>query len=229
MMPSRRQALVAFAGMAATAGVAALLKPRRRDDADTPRIDLDGMFPSRFGDWQVDAAMQAFVRPAAQQGKRYKIYDQVLERTFVDGAGQRVMLSVAFGSEQSASMQLHRPEVCYRAAGYEVRNTQAAVLALADRQVPATRLQASLPGRPEPITYWTVLGGAAVADDGSFQLRRLRFAAQRELLDGMLVRVSSIDPDAPRAYALQQRFAQELSQALAPAARDQILGRAHPG
>jgi EpsI family protein len=229
MNPTRRQALVVFAGMAGAAGLAALFKPRRRNDADTPRIDLDGMFPSRFGAWHVDAAMQAFVRPAAQQGKRYRIYDQVLERTFIDDRGRRVMLSVAFGGEQSASMQLHRPEVCYRASGYEVGDSQAAVLQLGDRPVPITRLKAVMPGRPEPITYWTVLGGAAVADDGSFQLRRLRFAAQRELLDGMLVRVSSIDPDAARAFALHQQFALALSQALAPADRDKILGRAGAG
>ena len=229
MNPSRRTALLAFAAMAAAAGLAAYGKPRRHVDVNAPKVDLDSIFPSRFGTWRLDTASQAFVRPSAQQGKRYGIYDQVLERTFVNARDQRVMLSVAFGSEQSASLQLHRPEVCYRASGYEVRGTHAATLQLVERRLPITRLQAELPGRPEPITYWTVLGGAVVADEGSFLIRRLSFAARRELLDGMLVRISSIDPDAAGAFELHRVFAEDLSLALAPANRDKVIGRIAAG
>ena len=223
MNSTRRAAL----GVAAAMGVAALLaavgKPRGVESGER-KLDLDKLFPASFGPWQVDAAMQAFVRPAAAQGRRYQIYDQVLERSFVGPGGQRVMLSVAFGSEQSSSLQLHRPEVCYRAGGYEVSDTHAAVLKLDDRAVPVTRLRAELPGRPEPVTYWTLLGGVVVADADSFRLRRLSFAARRELLDGMLVRVSSIDPDAPAAFEQHRLFAEELVRALPPADRAKVIG-----
>ena len=229
MNPTRRTALFAFTAMAAAAGLAAYGKPRRHVDANAPKVDLDRMFPSSFGTWRIDTALQAFVRPSTQQGKRYGVYDQVLERTFINAQQQRVMLSVAFGSEQSASLQLHRPEVCYRASGYAVRGTHAATIQLADRRLPITRLQAELPGRPEPITYWTVLGGAVVADEGSFLIRRLSFAARRELLDGMLVRVSSIDPDATGAFELHRAFAEDLSLALTPADRDRVIGRIAAG
>ena len=187
------------------------------------------MIPGQFGDWRTDQAFQAFVRPSAAQGNRYKIYDQVLERSFIGAHGRRIMLSVAYGSQQSSRLQLHRPEVCYRAGGYEVRDTQAAVLRLDSRILPVTRLRAELPGRSEPITYWTVLGGVVVADADSFRLRRLSFAARRELLDGMLVRVSSIDPDATGAFELHRAFAEDLSLALTPADRDRVIGRIAAG
>ncbi len=229
MNPSRRSALVVVAGMSAAAGLAAFGKPRLRVRDGASPVDLDRMFPSSFERWRVDGAAQAFVRPAARQGARYGIYDQVLERTFVNEVGQRVMLSVAFGSEQSANLQLHRPEHCYRASGFEVRGTHAEILTIGDRRIPITRLQADLPGRPECITYWTVLGGAVVADEASFNWRRLAFAAKRELLDGFLVRVSSIDSDANRAYLLHFQFSDALRRALSPSDRDKFIGYASAG
>lgn len=224
--PNRRDALRLGAGMAAAAVFAAWLRPVPRAADGAAKVDLDRIVPERFGDWRIDEASRAFVRAADRQGRRYRFYDQVLERTFIDGQGRRIMLSIAFGSEQSSSLQLHRPEVCYRASGYEVRGTHGAALALAGQTVPATRLEAELPGRHEPITYWTVLGGEAVADTSAFRLRRFEYAARREVADGMLVRVSSIEPDAQAAWQLQARFADQLLRALAPADRARLAGHA---
>lgn len=226
MNPARRSALGLLAVMSATAGLAAFGKPRLQVQGGAARVDLDRMVPGSFGAWRIDSAAQALVRPAARLGQAYRIYDQVLERTFVNESGQPVMLSVAFGSEQSANLQLHRPENCYRSSGFEVRRIQAEVLTMGDRSIPITRLQADRPGRPECITYWTVLGGVVVADEASFKWRRLAFAAKRVLLEGFLVRVSSIDPNADEAYVLHRQFSTALSLALAPADRDRIIGRA---
>lgn len=223
MNATRRAAITVAAGMGAASLLAALGTPRHADGAG-PRLDLDRLFPSRFGPWRVDEAMQAFVRPASVQARRFKIYDQVLERSFLNENGQAVMLSVAYGNEQSAGLQLHRPETCYQGGGFEVRDTHPALLKLDDRQLAVTRLRAELPGRPEPITYWTLLGGVVVADAGSFRLRRLSFAARREVVDGMLVRISSIDPDAERAFELHRSFAQEMVRAMAPADRAKVVG-----
>jgi EpsI family protein len=223
---SRRDALVLAVAMAGTAALAALSKPAPYGSGDDERIDLDQLFPQQFGVWRVDEASRAFVRPALRAGQRYRIYDQVLERTFINDQGHRVMLSVAFGSEQSASLQLHRPEVCYRAGGFEVSGTHAGLLTLAGRAVPVTRLVAKMPGRIEPITYWTILGGEVVSDPGDFRWRRLSFAARRKLLDGMLVRVSSIDSDSTVAFSLHGQFVEELLLALPAGALELVIGSA---
>lgn len=223
-MLTRRRSLVLAAAMAGAAAVSAL--PRRVGPSDAPRerLDLAALFPDAFGEWRVDPRSSALVRPADAQGKAYGLYDQVLERTFVNPAGARVMLSVAYGGEQSNKLQLHRPEVCYRANGYEVGDAHAEPLRLAGRSLTATRLHANRPGRSEPITYWTVLGGEVAAGNLSFQWRRAAHSLRGEVLDGLLVRISTVDHDTARAYALQAAFAATLAEALPPAARDKVLG-----
>ena len=224
--PSRRKALWLAGGMGTAAVLASLGKPTRIDDPSAPRIDLETLLPRAFGEWQLDAAAEAFVRPATQQAAAYRIYDQVLERAFVNAQGERAMLSAAFGPEQSAGLQMHRPEACYPGGGFEVEGLEPARLTLAGQAVAATRLHAHMPGRSEPMTYWMVLGDVVVTDATAFRLRQLSFALRRRLLDGMLVRVSSIDPVPARAYALQSRFADALARAMAPAERAKVFGSA---
>ena len=225
----RRKALLLGAGMGAAALLAALGKPAALDETTTPRIDLDTLVPREFGDWRVDAASEAFVRPAKQQGVASRIYEQVLERTFVASRGDRIMLSAAFGRAQSAGLQMHRPEACYPGGGFKVEGVEAVQLLLAGQTVPATRLHAHMPGRSEPITYWTLLGDVVVTDAAAFRLRQLSFSLRRQLLDGLLVRVSSIDAQPARAYALQSQFADELVRAMRPAERVKLIGNASAG
>ena len=92
--PARRKAFGLAAGMGAAALLAALGKPAAHDDATTPRVNLDTMVPREFGDWRVDAATEAFVRPAKLQGVAFKVYDQVLERSFVNSRGERMTTSI---------------------------------------------------------------------------------------------------------------------------------------
>ncbi len=227
--PTRRKALLLAVSMAATAALASLGKPVPDADAAATAVDLDTLMPREFGDWRVDAASEAFVRPAVRQGKLYKIYDQVLERTFINSKGYRIMVSAAFGREQSAGMQMHRPEVCYPAGGFKVEGVEPVQIELAGQAVAATRLHAFLPGRSEPITYWMLLGDAVVTDSTAFRLRQLSFGMRRRLLDGLLMRVSSIDAQPMRAYALQSQFADELVRAMRPPERVKVIGNGKAG
>lgn len=222
---TRRDAMVLLGAMGGASALAMISHPAPRTSGADGRIDLDSLFPEHFDGWRVDEAARAIVRPALREGQRYGFYDQVLERTFVDASGQRIMLSVAFGGEQSASLQLHRPEVCYRASGYQVRDVHGETVTVAGLPIPVTKLEAEMPGRFEPITYWTLLGGEVVADSSGFRWRRLSFAARRQLLDGMLVRVSSIGADTKAAFELHRRFADSMLRAMSPADRVKVIGQ----
>lgn len=224
VVPARRKALTLALGMGAAALLAAAIRPARMPaDAATP---LESVFPRSLGTWRIDAGRDAFVRPADQQARVYGVYDQVLERIYVGPQDERVMLSVAYGSEQSPGLQVHRPEICYAGGGFDVSDLHRAALRLAGREVDVTRLHAKRPGRSEPITYWTVLGGRVVRDAGGFRWRQLSSSLRGHLLDGMLVRISSIDADPQHGWQVHERFAQALAAALEPAKQAQVIGRA---
>lgn len=224
----RRDALVLLGAMGAVSAAAAIVKLVPYSKVAAARIELDQIFPNEFDGWRVDAATRAFVRPAADQGKQYGIYDQVLERAYVNGDGQLVMLSVAYGSEQSGALELHRPELCYHYNGYQVLGFQVSKLVSAGRTVPVIDLQAEMPGRPEPVTYWIVMGGELVTNPRASNWRRMSFAVRREVLDGLLVRVSSINANPAAAFALHRRFADGLLRAMSPEHRALVIGSQLP-
>lgn len=220
----RRRALFAAAAMAAAAGLAALGRPRRVDVTGRLAVPLEQIFPAQIGAWRIDPAAAGLPVSARELGRRFQMYSQVLERTYVDPQGKRVMLSVAYGGDQSGSVQMHRPEVCYQASGFKVSGRQAVTLALGPRRLPATRLFARGDERPEPITYWTVLGDEVIGDPRRFQFAQLIAGLRGQTADGMLVRISSIDADTRRAYDVQARFAQALYAAVPPRFTDRVFG-----
>jgi EpsI family protein len=211
--------------MAVVAALTMLGKPKTDAAMDQrAKVPLEDVFPSQFDDWRLDPAASVFVRPAVDQAKTWRMYDQVLERTYINHWGQRVMLSVAYGRQQSVGLQMHRPEVCYQADGFVVQGVQAVKLQAAGRPLMATRMVARMGGRPEPITYWRLLGNEVVWGESSFKLHQLSLGLRGRVLDGMLVRVSSIDPDTEGAYRLQAQFADQMARAMAPDTRQRVFG-----
>lgn len=223
--PNRTKAWLLAASMVAVAGLAAIGKPNTQAAMDVrAQVPLESIFPSQFDDWRLDPASSVFVRPAVDKAKQFQMYDQVLERTYINGQGQRLMLSVAYGRQQSVGLQMHRPEVCYRAGGFTVQGVTPAVIEVAGQALPVTQLQAQMDGRPEPITYWRLLGNGVVSDDSSFKFQQLSLGLRGQVLDGLLVRVSSIDRDTAGAHRLQARFADQLARAMSLPTRVRAFG-----
>lgn len=212
--------------MALTSILSSALVPKMQPVAkERAAVPLEQLFPAQFGPWRLDPAAAALVRPAFEQARQLQTYDQVLERTYMDDAGRRVMLSVAYGRQQSVGLQMHRPEVCYKAGGFKVQGLTHDALELGGRELAVTRLMASMEGRSEPITYWRLLGDDVVADEKHFRLKQLALGAVGTIPDGMLVRVSTIDDDAPSAYKLQEAFVQAMARSLNGAQRKRVLGQ----
>lgn len=219
-----RRAWLAGAGMAAAAGLAAWARPVAVPRAQP--LELERIVPRAFGDWRTDRVAELLVRPPAANGKVLGLYDQVLERIYVAPDRVPVMVCIAWGSEQSAGLQAHRPEVCYPSSGYVVKGIERVTRRLAGRELPVTRLHARLGPRSEPVSYWMLLGDQVVADDLQWRTRQLAHGLRGRVLDGMLVRLSTLEPDGPGAYERHAAFADELLAAMEPAAREVLLGRA---
>ena len=225
MDAQRRRAIVATAVMLGGAGAAVWARPTRHlaDQLGIP--DLETLFPAEFGDWRVDASLPVILPSPDVQALLNKIYNQVLTRTYVNvRTGERIMLSVAYGGDQSDGTSAHRPEVCYPAQGFAVRGNRAGRLELGDRMIPVRQLMSSLGTRHEPITYWVVVGGEVVTTGIGQKLAQLRYGVRGLIADGMLVRVSSIDAAARRGHALHERYLTALYGAVDASARPRIFG-----
>jgi EpsI family protein len=201
------------------------MRPTYRLAEHKPRIALETQVPEAFGDWRLDRSITPVVPDPSLQAALDVLYSQTLARTYVNTQGQRVMLSIAYGSDQSSeATQVHRPEFCYSAQGFRVEAAGTAVLPIGNVRVPAQRLSAKLGQRIEPITYWVTLDEQAALPGMSRRMQQLRYGLKGQIPDGMLMRVSSISAVANDAFAVQQAFLSQLSTALPANVRARYFG-----
>lgn len=224
MTAMRKRALIAACLMVITMAVADALIPRNKVADTRPKIGLAQSFPISFGDWIEDRSVPVILPAPDVQANLDKVYNQVLARTYTNKAGYRVMLSVAYGGDQSDGMSVHRPEVCYPAQGFEVRSLRSEELIIGARRIPVTRAITVLGARTEPLTYWIINGDEAVGRGFDARIVQLKYTLRGMIPDGMLVRVSSIDRDTKLAFTIQDQFTLDMVAALEPAFRSRIVG-----
>lgn len=218
-------ALVAAVLMTSAAAVATVMTPTRKIVDVLPKLDLEASIPKEFGDWKMDTrATGGVVNPQATELLN-KLYSQILSRTYYNSKGYRIMLSIAYGEDQRDGNQLHYPEVCYPAQGFQVTSNRKGVLDTTLGQIPVKRLESNLSqNRFEPITYWTTVGSEALTGGAAKKIAEMRYGLKGEVPDGLLFRVSSIDRDSAAAFALQTEFVNALVTHIAPDIRPRVAG-----
>ena len=218
------RALLAMTVMVAGALLSYFGKPTVHLADRIGKPELETLFPKQFGPWRLDARMPVILPAPDVQARLDAIYNQVLTRTYVNDAGQRIMLSVAYGGDQSDGTSAHRPEVCYPAQGFEITANKKAVLSAAGGTLAVRKLMSKLGGRNEPITYWVVVGSEVATSGIEQKLAQMRYGLRGVIADGMLVRVSSIDTDMARAHGLQSGFIADMAAAMPSDARPRVFG-----
>jgi exosortase B len=204
----------------------ALAVPALKPVPAAQAIDLERALPTSFGDWRLDTSVVPIAPSPDVQANLDRIYRQVVSRTYVNSAGERMMLTVAHGGDQSDALKAHRQEKCYEAQGFEIEALQHGRLSAAGRTIPVTRMVAVRADRVEPVTYWFTMGDRVVLG----RSERLRVQVGEGLAgripDGMLVRVSSLSPEAAGAFAAQETFARSLFANVAAGDTPRFLGAA---
>lgn len=223
-MTTTLTAYIAAALMGLASLVGMLAKPAPRDPKLPPAIVLEEAVPKQFGEWKLMPEVGTQVINPQTQELLDKLYSQTLSRTYVNAQGYRVMLSLAYGDDQRGGLQAHMPEVCYPAQGFKVDGLREHVITTPFGSITGKRLNATLGPRPEPITYWFALGEQAVQSRWEKRFIEIRLGLTGQVPDGLLVRVSSIDPDATRAYKAHEAFVDALLAAAKPADRRKLAG-----
>ena len=225
MTPLLRTALITAALMFAASAAAVALRPTHKLADAGPKFDLETMIPKQFGDWRIDTSIAPVLPAPDVQAKLDKIYNQVLARTYINSRGQRIMLSIAYGGDQSDAMQVHLPEVCYAAQGFQVKKASLSQIATDYGVLPVKRVVAQLSNRIEPITYWITVGDEVVNAGYKRKLAQLKYGISGSVPDGILVRASSIDRDEDSAYKLQENFLNNMLATMRQGDRAKLAGR----
>jgi EpsI family protein len=222
VIASRRDFLIASACVA-TAGAAAALTPRRRVSL-MGAAHIEAIAPIRVGSW-TGRDVTDLVAPKTEDSLESRIYNQLLERVYEDGSGAQIMVLLAHGDTQSNDLQLHRPETCYPAFGFQILSNAAGALPLApNAPLPVREIVATMPGRQENIVYWTRLGGYLPTSEGQQRADRVKIALHGEIADGLLARFSLVSTETDLAFQLLRRFIAEFVTAVAQPQRLALVG-----
>ncbi len=208
--------------MAATLGY--LLRPSTWMADQRVPLEMNQQIPREFGDWrELPQSKNQIVNPQLAT-QLQDIYSATLSRTYVNSSGTIVMLSIAYGTNQSRDLQVHRPEVCYSSQGFQILSTEKARLQLPNHSIPSMRVVAKMGARNEPITYWVRIGERIVRGNVEQGLARVGYGLQGYVPDGLLFRVSSISNNTRAAFDVQQKFVEDLMLSVSAQSKDYLVG-----
>lgn len=202
------------------------MTPTKHWSDHTATIKYGSLFPASFGGWQLAPEQSTAVVNPQQQETLDAIYDEIVSKVYIDQAsGRRVMVSLAYGSNQSRATQVHKPEVCYPAQGFDLVSMNKDTMALnGPEPLPVMRIVAKMGRRVEPLTYWIRAGDRVVRGSLEQNLARVSLGLRGYIPDGLLFRVSEINPDTTASFALQDRFVREFLGQMPQASRESLIG-----
>ena len=170
---------------------------------------LEKIVPETIGRWKF-VSSSGLVLPTEDQFA-LTLYSQQLTRVYWDRVGAPIMLLIAAGNNQTGFLQVHRPEFCYTAAGYELGEAQPKSVPLGGgREIVVNKLLATREGQSEWMLYWTRVGTQIPA---SWTQQRVAIAVDnlnQIIPDAMLIRASSIMPDGEEAERRLSEFVEAL-------------------
>ena len=202
------------------------LKPTYNISEQKGSFKLEEIIPQSFGNWSyLPTNQNNFVSPEVKQTLD-KIYSQTLSRTYIDEHENVVMLSIAYGGNQSNdTMQVHRPEYCYRAQGFIVTDASEETFNIGKKSLAIRNLIADQGQRHEQISYWITIGDKSTLPGLQRKLIQIAYGLSGQVPDGMLIRVSTISNDSEKGYALNKQFIRELINGMSHENLTKIIGK----
>lgn len=206
-----KTAIVSLA-LLGSAVLAAHLVPDKLLADVLPAIDLERSIPSKFTEWKIDTSLSSVLPDPTQQALLDKLYNSMTAVTYVGADGYRIMFTAAYGKKQlDDTIQLHNPEVCYAAQGFQISQFQKNSIQIsASKSLLVHELIATAPGRPEVVTYWIVVGEKIANTRGEQKIASLKYGFEGYIPDGLLMRVSSIDSNKQNAIDRHRKFISDL-------------------
>jgi EpsI family protein len=203
---------------------AVMLKPAQLVAEQGPKVDLETLIPKQLEGWQLDSSIMPLQASPDQEEALKKIYSQILTRTYINSLSQRIMLSVVYGDGIDRQLDVHRPEYCYAAQGFQVSQYTDQIIQTLFGDLSVRRMVATKGTRIEPISYWVKIGDKALSSTFERKLQKIKQGLTGRVGSGMLIRVSSIDNNKDLAYKEQEEFINAMLKGMPDAQRKQMIG-----
>lgn len=189
---------------------------------------FENVVPQSFGDWEkIQTGNGSLIVDPEQQDALSSLYTQIVSRLYLHKpSGRQVMLSVAYGDNQTFSKQLHRPESCYSSQGFKIENLREEEMNVTSLPVSVRRMTAVIGSRIEHVTYFIRIGDKVISGPPTaLNIARMGMGLKGYISDGLLFRVSEVTDDEKSANQLNDQFINDLLKALTPAQRAIFIGQ----
>lgn len=201
-----------------------VLTPKANVSNQLPKIDLNTAIPMEFSGWKMQASINPVELTPAAKKMLEETYDEILNRTYTNVDGKKIMLSIAYGSKQNQALKAHRQEVCYAAQGFKIEDLHVENVKVANQLISVTRMYAISKERKEPVTYWFTVGDTVVQSRGERLLAQIKYSFSGLVPDGFLVRISDLSENKDASYVKHVEFANELLAKISPENRQRLIG-----
>ena len=208
----------AFLGSAA---LAYARTPRTVEDF-LGKAKLDNIIPKQFGDWSFVTASGLVTAPEDQLSRL--LYSQLLTRVYSAPGKPPIMMLAAQSASQTGVLQIHRPEVCYPAGGFQLSPVVEHDIPVGPLTLRTNQLTATADGRSEQIVYWTRIGRHLPISWSGQRWAVAQDNMRGIIPDAVLVRISVGTNDRDEAMAVIGGFTRSLIGSLAPLGRKVLIG-----
>lgn len=217
--------LIAIALMWGSVLLAEWMKPRKywADAVGDPHYET--LVPTRFGDWERLPDAGGRVVSPTQEEYLLSLYSEIYAHSFVHKpTGRVLMLSIAYGRDQTNDSQIHTPEACYPAQGFRTEKREPHDVMTDFGAIRSVRMMTSMGAqRKEPLTFFIRVGDKVARGSKERNLQRLAMAVRGYRIDGMLLRVSEITRNES-PFALQDQFINDLLRNVDAEGRKRFIG-----
>jgi len=218
---SRRKVLVGLGMMAASA--TAFARAPVPNSPKLPKKRFEDLIPDTVGQWKFATTSGVVLPPPDALSDR--LYDNLVTRIYTDQDDRAVMFLAAYNNRQDGVLQIHRPEICYPAGGFNLSPTRPTELQLgAGQTLPANAFLATARDREETVLYWTRVGTEFPQQWSQQRLAVIRANLRGIIPDGLLFRVSTFGGDMPRELEVLEGFTRQFIEASPTPLRSLMLG-----
>jgi EpsI family protein len=189
------------------------------------REPLINYIESTLDNWKKDDTNQVLITSAVLDEKLESAYSDLINEAYLNTENKRVMLSVAYSDNQRNGLAVHLPEACYPAQGFEILEEKKIPITLNDgSQLIAKYMKTKRGSRIEPLIYWTVAGEYLYGTDFERKEISIKYALKNIIADGLIFRVSMVEPDDDVALSYMNDFIKDFYDGLVEKGQSRFFG-----